>query len=163
MWQVGQGQLVVTFAPDAPLGISIGPLIPPDAPAALAAEATEANAKAEENAEAEEEADVSLGYGAEVGEVEADGAAAAAGVTERMMIHHLRSPDLIDLNGRRYEDILGEIDRRDCCRLLRIASDCSRSAGEIRDCYRLVRIARDRQARLLPTASDCSVCCLTAS
>lgn len=85
---IGHGEVVVRFEPGAPLGLSLGPVVPPN------------------------DDDDGVGYGAEVGDVDDGGAADLAGVTEGMVFARLVAPDLVGLVGMRHEAILDEIDRR---------------------------------------------------
>lgn len=83
---IGHREVVARFEPGAPLGLSLGPVIPPSD-------------------------DDSVGYGAEVGDVDDGGAADLAGVTEGMVFARLVKPD-VRLVGMKHETILDEIDRR---------------------------------------------------
>jgi hypothetical protein len=94
---LGTGSLQVVFDAAEPLGLGLGPLQPPDSTGPRGDPA-------------------SVGRGAEVGEVEAHGAAARAGVRAGMVLSRLTNPDLLlSSNGRSslpFEAVLEEIDAR---------------------------------------------------
>ena len=79
----GTGTIAVAFAPDEPMGLGLGPLDPRHG-----------------------------GWGLEVGEVEEEGAAYAAGVRDGMVLERLEAPDYVSLSRESFGDILGEIDAR---------------------------------------------------
>ena len=93
---LGTGLLNVVFKCDEPLGIGLGPLQP--------------------NMEWNDTTEDSIGMGAEVGEVEIDGAASRAGVMEGMVFSQLSDPDLLlASNGEpivSFEQVLSELDTR---------------------------------------------------
>jgi hypothetical protein len=94
---VGTGDVTVTFAADAPLGLGFGPLVP---------------------AQPIEEGDEVPGKGAEVFEVDDGSAAALAGVGPGMWFRRMRSPslgaagDLVELSSVDFDVLLAEIDAR---------------------------------------------------
>lgn len=94
---LGTGPLHVVFDAAEPLGLGLGPLQPADATDPRGDPA-------------------SVGRGAEVGEVEAQGAAERAGVRAGMVLSRLSNPDLLlSSNGRSsmpFEALLDEIDQR---------------------------------------------------
>jgi|GEM_PF-6618532 len=91
---LGTGPLHVVFKPSEPLGLGLGPLRFAD----------------------ETDKSESVGWGAEVGEVEADGAAKRAGVLPGMALSRLSDPEMllssIGQNRMTFEDVLDEIDER---------------------------------------------------
>lgn len=94
---LGTGPLHVVFDPAEPLGLGLGPL-----------------QFADENDDRDNPE--SVGWGAEVGEVEAQGAAARAGVMPGMALSHLSNPHILlsstGPNRMTFEDVLDEIDDR---------------------------------------------------
>jgi hypothetical protein len=94
---VGTGPLQVVFKPSEPMGLGLGPL-----------QFADTNDKIE-NPD-------SVGWGAEVGEIDAHGAAERAGVLPGMALSHLSHPDmLLSSQGRHrmtFEAVLEEIDER---------------------------------------------------
>lgn len=94
---LGKGPLHVVFNPSEPLGLGLGPL-------QFAGETDEPD-----------DAD-SVGWGAEVGEVDEQGAAERAGVMPGMALSRLSNPEmLLSQNGQdrmTFEDVLDEIDER---------------------------------------------------
>jgi hypothetical protein len=88
---IGTGPLHVVFDPSEPLGLSLGPLRP-------------------------EQDRASIGMGAEVGEVQAGGAADRAGVTAGMVVARLSQPELVITSDGRcslpFEAVLNAIDER---------------------------------------------------
>jgi len=97
---IGTGPLDVVFDPAEPLGVSLGPLLPADS----------TDSGADDNDQG------SIGMGAQVGEVEAGGAAERAGVTAGMVLAHFSEPDLVlSPHGPAsvpFEVLLNEIDER---------------------------------------------------
>lgn len=89
---IGSGSLHVVFKPSEPLGLGLGPLQFDDGNPA------------------------SVGWGAEVGEIDPHGAAERAGVLPGMALSRLSNPDLLlsSLGQDRmtFEDVLDEIDER---------------------------------------------------
>jgi len=79
----GTGTVSVAFDPNEPMGLGLGPLDPRQG-----------------------------GWGLEVGEVEEEGVAHAAGVRDGMVLERLEAPDYVNLSRESFEDILGEIDAR---------------------------------------------------
>ena len=79
----GRGTVAAAFAPDAPLGLGLGPLDPRGD-----------------------------GWGVEVGEIEVGGAAYAAGVRDGMVLLRMEGPDLDGISSMRFDEILAEIDER---------------------------------------------------
>ena len=102
---IGSGLRQVVFAPDQPLGLSLGPLQPADP----SPETPQAH-------RGDESDQSSLGMGIDVGEVEPGGAADRAGVIPGMVLSRLSDPTLVASNGGRssvpFETVLDEIDRR---------------------------------------------------
>lgn len=94
---LGSGPLHVVFDAAEPLGLGLGPLQPPD----VTAPGGDAD---------------SVGRGAEVGEVDAEGAAERAGVQAGMVLSRLSNPDLLlSSHGQSslpFEAVLDEIDQR---------------------------------------------------
>ncbi len=94
---LGTGPLHVVFKPSEPLGLGLGPL-----------QVADANDNGDNTA--------SVGWGAEVGEVDAHGAAERAGVMPGMALERLSNPDMVlSSNGRNrmtFEAVLDEIDER---------------------------------------------------
>lgn len=97
---VGAGPLRVVFKPAESLGLGLGPSL-------FAEDSTSLGDQGDRG---------SVGTGAEVGEVEARGAADRAGVTVGMVLSRLSEPDLDLLaearSGPRFEAVLSEIDAR---------------------------------------------------
>lgn len=97
---IGTGPLHVVFEPGELLGLSLGPLVPAESPASGGDQHDRG----------------SIGMGAEVGEVEAGGAADRAGVKAGMVLSRLSEPALLlSSNGRctmPFEAVLNEIDER---------------------------------------------------